>query len=102
MANCSHVYVQGTPQNANRKCCICTEFISKTRDQNEFCYIQGPFNNVSFAVSRNLVCITILFQIVKLIFPYILRLCNAICVEYRVTCIHSSCVLHIAYSVKTQ
>ena len=42
------------------------------------------FNKVSFAVSSNLVCIAILFKIVKLIFPHILRLCNAICVEYRV------------------
>ena len=41
-------------------------------------------NKVSFTVSSNLVCIAILFKIVKLIFPHKLRLCNAICVEYRV------------------
>ena len=42
------------------------------------------FNKVSFAVSSNLVCIAILFKIVKLIFLHRLRVCNAICVEYSV------------------
>ena len=58
------------------------------------------FNKVSFAVLSNLVCIAIQFKIVKLIFPHRLRLCNTICVEYRV--VYSVCVLHIACTVKTQ
>ena len=42
------------------------------------------FNKVSFAVSSNLVCIVIIFNIVTLIFPHILRVCSTIYVEYRV------------------
>ena len=60
------------------------------------------FNKVSFAVSSNLVCITILFKIVKLIFPHRLHVSNAICVEYRVVYRVVVYLLHIACNVKTQ
>ena len=42
------------------------------------------FNKVSFAVSSNLVCIVILFNIITLIFPHRFRVCNAIYVEYHI------------------
>ena len=59
--------------------CIFTEFISQTRYQNAFCYMQQS----ELSGVKQTRIYAILFNIVKLIFPYILRVCNAICVEYR-------------------
>ena len=42
------------------------------------------FSKPSFTCPCNLIFSAILFKIVKLKFPYKLRVCNAICVAYRV------------------
>ena len=62
---------------------------------------KGLWPHIPFRVACSLIFSAILFKIVKLIFPHKLRLCNVICVAYRVA-YRVVVLLHIACNVKTR